>query len=545
MSSLRRRLLLVFLVTFILAFILILSSTRLDEAHPLSSTSLKSKLLPPSVVLLPPPPLPPPEEEYIPPYEPPLHNATHWLEPTVKNATDPYGIILERLDKEFPHGPEEDGAAHPYEALNRKNYQRIRTCLGQRSTSIFVDDEDEDNLEAVGGEVECPESVFSIALLFTNFYGYHPGTRGEDIQCTSVIESLTSLDFTFFILPGWRHDTTLLRFYSVFQNLAKVILIEDTILQACLSTEKCVQTASFPEGPPLSIFLTSSWWGYRPEKVPGHPFGNQWVMTPYQIPDHSYLGYSIERGCTKQPFIPTEERDDTAVILAKEMSYFYGYAGHSAYPHALYSLASTLTSLSFLLFAPPSSSSPAPPSLQPLGHLPQSEYALQLSKSRVLVGIGFPGSSPSPYYGLCSGVPFVNPMREHWNDTTESREEWWRKNNIFEWQGIQHGPLGLLGEPYVYTIPTTHSPTANLSSNALIPALLKAKATPIGRFIPDEMKEEAMFARVKGMMLKDWREEGRKVVKERGEGEESELIKLWLAGIHKQNDPPPEKAGPD
>lgn len=29
----------------------------------------------------------------------------------------------------------------------------------------------------------------------------------------------------------------------------------------------------------------------------------------------------------------------------------------------------------------------------------------------------------------------------------------------------------------------------------------------------------------------------------------SELIKLWLAGIHKQNDPPPEeaeeKAGPD
>lgn len=73
---------------------------------------------------------------------------------------------------------------------------------------------------------------------------------------------------------------------------------------------------------------------------------------------------------------------------------------------------------------------------------------------------------------------------------------------------------------YVYTIPTTHSPTANLSSNALIPALLKAKATSIGRFIPDEMKEEAMFARVKGMMLKDWREEGRKVVKEKGEGEE-------------------------
>jgi len=38
-------------------------------------------------------------------------------------------------------------------------------------------------------------------------------------------------------------------------------------------------------------------------------------------------------------------------------------------------------------------------------------------------------------------------MREGWNDSKENREEWWRKNNIFEWQGIQHGPLALLGEP--------------------------------------------------------------------------------------------------
>lgn len=77
-------------------------------------------------------------------------------------------------------------------------------------------------------------------------------------------------------------------------------------------------------------------------------------------------------------------------------------------------------------------------------------------------------------------------------------------------------PSLFLTSSYVYTIPTTHSPDADLSTNPLIPALLKAKSTPIDRFIPDEMKETAMFARVKALMLKDWRGEGKKVVKDGG-----------------------------
>lgn len=77
-------------------------------------------------------------------------------------------------------------------------------------------------------------------------------------------------------------------------------------------------------------------------------------------------------------------------------------------------------------------------------------------------------------------------------------------------------PSLFLSSSHVYTIPTTHSPDADLSTNPLIPALLKAKSTPIDRFIPDEMKETAMFARVKALMLKDWRGEGKKVVKDGG-----------------------------
>lgn len=133
-------------------------------------------------------------------------------------------------------------------------------------------------------------------------------------------------------------------------------MIEDSILEACLSSDQCIQSPTFPAGPPLSIFLTSSWWGYQPDKVEGHPLGNEWVMTPERIPGHGYLGYSIEvrlvsplvddttaiaedltdclfslllkqRECTKVPLVPTDKRDDVAVILAKEMSYFYGGNG--------------------------------------------------------------------------------------------------------------------------------------------------------------------------------------------------------------------------
>lgn len=52
---------------------------------------------------------------------------------------------------------------------------------------------------------------------------FWPGARGEDIQCNSVIDSLTTLDYTFFILPGWKHDDSLLRYYDVFRNMTSII----------------------------------------------------------------------------------------------------------------------------------------------------------------------------------------------------------------------------------------------------------------------------------------------------------------------------------
>ncbi len=46
-----------------------------------------------------------------------------------------------------------------------------------------------------------------------------------------------------------------------------------------------------------------------------------------------------------------------------------------------------------------------------LGRLNQTEFMQQVGMSRVMVGVGGPWWSPSPYNALCQGVPFINPVR--------------------------------------------------------------------------------------------------------------------------------------
>ena len=38
------------------------------------------------------------------------------------------------------------------------------------------------------------------------------------------------------------------------------------------------------------------------------------------------------------------------------------------------------------------------------------DFMMEVAKSKVMLGIGSPWWSPSPYYALCLGVPFINPV---------------------------------------------------------------------------------------------------------------------------------------
>lgn len=45
------------------------------------------------------------------------------------------------------------------------------------------------------------------------------------------------------------------------------------------------------------------------------------------------------------------------------------------------------------------------------GRMGPEEWERELADSKVMVGVGNPWMSPSPYHALCLGVPFVNPVR--------------------------------------------------------------------------------------------------------------------------------------
>jgi hypothetical protein len=44
------------------------------------------------------------------------------------------------------------------------------------------------------------------------------------------------------------------------------------------------------------------------------------------------------------------------------------------------------------------------------GILPRPEFIHQVGKSKMMIGVGSPWWSPSPYDALCQGVPFLNPV---------------------------------------------------------------------------------------------------------------------------------------
>lgn len=45
-----------------------------------------------------------------------------------------------------------------------------------------------------------------------------------------------------------------------------------------------------------------------------------------------------------------------------------------------------------------------------LGQLNQTDFMQQVGLSKVMIGVGGPWWSPSPYNSLCQGVPFINPV---------------------------------------------------------------------------------------------------------------------------------------
>lgn len=124
---------------------------------------------------------------------------------------------------------------------------------------------------------------------------------------------------------------------------------------------------------------------------------------------------SIEKSCMQTPYVDHDKRNDTALVYAKKIEYFY-------HPHApeldtwswLANTSDKIHPFDIISTAqnwhnPGEEDFELPLGLESLGSKSRVAYNRLLSKVRALIGIGNPLISPSVYSALCQGVPVVIP----------------------------------------------------------------------------------------------------------------------------------------
>lgn len=226
--------------------------------------------------------------------------------------------------------------------------------------------------------------------------------------------------------------------------------------------------------------VTMHWWNH-----PSHPLGGQWTLSPENYTawgpgangrDNTYLGYSLEGSCLKAPYVPFNDRPRQAYVLTKRLSYFlksdYILRATSGVVEdqpksTFFSDLSQKANLTFYAQYRHDVENIKPvPGITELPKLARPDFQSFLARSRVVVGIGWPLLSPSPWEALCLGVPFINPIRNWDKKNPDDRSKWDTQQNGLTTSGLD--------EPFVYHVRVG-------DQEGLRRAILKAMETPIER----------------------------------------------------------------
>jgi len=204
-----------------------------------------------------------------------------------------------------------------------------------------------------------------------------------------------------------------------------------------------------------------------------------------------------------QPFVPHEEREYRAYVMAKWVGFML--ADEAAWPPHFYGAASNTTTIKFVMGAISDDAYPnLPPGMINHGLMPQPAFMESVAKSQVLVGVGSPPLSPTPYDALCLGVPFINPILDWDVDHPQNRSKW----------NAQHQVLKLLDPPYVYNV-------FRGDLGGFMDAIKNIPSHPIDRHVPEHMRMSSVTARFRAILEKDWKSEATKLLAQRkasGEG---------------------------
>ncbi|KAF8321311.1 hypothetical protein DL93DRAFT_1635375 [Clavulina sp. PMI_390] len=395
-----------------------------------------------------------------------------------------------------------DGLGHAWAPENHRQFTALCNCLLTNS---------------------CAPNQDKVVLITSHHFGawyqksISPRDGGETIWATSTIEALRRLKYTFFF--GGSADE-LQSIYQLLSTDILAIIMSDEHVYNCWDNPKtCVKSPQNPNGLPIWKLFTFHFWSDAP-----HPLGNLWTLAPEDYAPYSqdkahvntFLGYSVEPSCDVQTFIPHVDRPRGRVYaMAKRLSYFAPQA-ERAWPPYFYKQAArriqtpggvhfTIGAANDTKFAeqyhvkiPGMSEFGGDKVITNLGLLDRNTFVEEVAKSRVLLGVGRPAISPTPYQALCLGVPFINPILNWDTRAPDYRGTW----------STQHNGLMNIDAPYVYNVRKN-------DEAGLLSAIRRALENPISRYIPPGKSLPEVAERLHAILRRDWRGEAEQLLGER------------------------------
>jgi len=222
---------------------------------------------------------------------------------------------------------------------------------------------------------------------------------------------------------------------------------------------------------------------------------------------NNYLGYSIEPQCARQTFVPPDTRPEQAFVYSKDVTNFQG--SEYAWAPDFFDAAAAAAGVEFIAGVKQDLIPDFFPNITNVGFMPQAEFYSTIAKSRVVVGVGGPTTSPTAYDALCLGVPFINPILG-WDKNKPTDKTRWNS---------QHNTLKALDPPYVYNV-------FKNDKEGFVNAVVQATSTPIESFVLPAMRMSAVEARLAVILETDWRAEAAELLADRKASRVGETF--WL-----------------
>lgn len=227
----------------------------------------------------------------------------------------------------------------------------------------------------------------------------------------------------------------------------------------------------------------------------------------------TFLGYGLMPLPEDTSFVPWSERPYRVYILAKQAHYFHNGHQH-VYNFDFFTRAAKELSEEFpgFEFVGGFEDNRSPEDVEKWGKVPSvirnfgimnaTTFDEEYGKSRLLLGIGSPPLSPSPYRALSRGVPFANPHTL-------------RDDGSGQWAYQQHESMMGVPEPYGYQVEA-------FNYTSFVETIRKAMRTPIEPLRFERMKQSVVDKRMSDFVMYDWRSLAQQILDDRLAGNETQ-----------------------